>query len=105
MRSGRSRPSLGERAAGSGIAGGGEGPDRPVRPPDGTPARGRSGAGRHCWVTDPPEWPGTWPGLLVEWRKGESGWEGRVVYAVPANGRDVLVEAWLPTPYLKAASG
>ncbi|MCW2901797.1 MAG: uncharacterized protein JWO67_4062 [Streptosporangiaceae bacterium] len=33
--------------------------------------------GRHCWVRDPPDAPGIWPGLLVEWRQREDGWHGR----------------------------
>ena len=31
-------------------------------------AAGDGGEGRHCWVRDPPEAAGVWPGLLVEWR-------------------------------------
>ena len=67
---------------------------------DGTPGEGRAGSrevsGRHCWVVDPPEGPGRWPGLLAEWRRAPDGlWEGRVVYAVAVRDRCVLVEGWL----------
>jgi hypothetical protein len=60
--------------------------------------------GRHCWVTrgagagDAGE---KRPGLLVEWRRGPEGWEGRVVYlSLAAPGRWVLSEEWLPAPWL-----
>ena len=71
--------------------------------PAGEPPSERRGGkpGRHCWVTDPPEWPGTWPGLLVEWRQQAGGWHGRVAYTVPGARGPVLVEAWLPAEQLK----
>ncbi len=74
-------------------------PARPARP---APAarRGASG-GRHCWVRDPPDAPGIWPGLLVEWRQREDGWHGRVAYTVAGAHGPVLVEAWLPADRLK----
>ncbi|RBY89104.1 hypothetical protein DQ244_15200 [Blastococcus sp. TBT05-19] len=91
MNRGRSGRSLGDRAASSGI---------PVdRAPD--PAPAADDEGRHCWVRDPPETPGTWPGLLVEWRRGDDGWQGRVVYTVPRARGPVLVEAWLPAARLE----
>ena len=38
---------------------------------------------RHCWVSDAADRAGVKrPGLLLEWRQGRTGWEGRVVYAV-----------------------
>jgi hypothetical protein len=94
MRSSGSRLSLGERAAGSGV-----GPSAP----QGTPAdtSRRSEPGRHCWVVDPPEWPGTWPGLLVEWRQQAGGWHGRVAYTVTGPHGPVLVETWLPADRLR----
>ena len=92
MRGGRSRPSLGERAAQSGVG--------PAVPSDPVPRR-RTEAGRHCWVVDPPEWPGTWPGLLVEWRQRADGWHGRVAYTVGGPHGPVLVEAWLPADRLQ----
>jgi hypothetical protein len=64
---------------------------------------------RHCWVAggidggiDALSTAGvTRPGLLVEWRAGESGWEGRVVYAAQLRaGVWVLVEEWLPATLL-----
>ena len=92
QRGGSSRPSLGERAANSGVPG--------AEQDDAAP-RARSEAGRHCWVTDPPEWPGTWPGLLVEWRQQASGWQGRVAYTVTGPHGPTLVESWLPAARLE----
>ena len=94
MRTGRSRPSLGERAQQSGV-----GPP-PVDEPAAAP-RARGEAGRHCWVHDPPEWPGTWPGLLVEWRQHADGWHGRVTYTVTGPHGPVLIESWLPAARLE----
>ena len=73
-------------------------------PVDVAPATVRAVVQRHCWVTDPPEWPGRWPGLLVEWRQaaGTGAWEGRVLYVTtPRPGVSVVVEAWLPAPRLR----
>lgn len=108
MQRGGSRPSLGERAADSGVPGAGAAHEtapvprpaaRPAAQPGGRPAA-RPG-GRHCWVHDPPEWPGTWPGLLVEWRQRPDGWHGRVTYTVGGPHGPVLVEAWLPADRLE----
>src|SRR3954465_15592907 len=79
-------------------------PAPPPEPPPGPPPGRRpagAGHGRHCWVHDPPDAPGTWPGLLVEWRQREDGWQGRVAYAVVGEHGPVLVEAWLPAERLK----
>jgi len=80
---GRGGRSLSERAAASGVA-----------PPT-------SAEGRHCWVHDPPEAPGSWPGLLVEWRPHPDGWQGRVAYTVRGQHGPTLVEAWLPASRLE----
>ncbi len=96
MHRGSSRPSLGERAADSGV--------RPAGPPPtaAPPPRPRhEDAGRHCWVHDPPGASGRLPGLLVEWRQRPGGWQGRVAYAVPGPHGPVLVEAWLPAGSLQ----
>jgi hypothetical protein len=92
MYQGRSGRSLGERAADSGVRP--ELPPRPAEPHDVTD-------GRHCWVHDPPDGPGTWPGLLVEWRRSGEGWQGRVVYTVVGATGSRLVEAWLPAARLE----
>ena len=96
MTPGRSGRSLGERAANSG-----------VRPSEPSPAA-RLGAavpdpveGRHCWVRDPPQAAGTWPGLLVEWRQEAGAWQGRVVFAVAGPHGPTLVEAWLAAERLQ----
>jgi hypothetical protein len=68
---------------------------RPSADEDGCP-------GRHCWVSDAADQAGIKrPGLLLEWRQGRSGWEGRVVYAVQlrANGW-ASVEEWVPAGLL-----
>jgi hypothetical protein len=39
--------------------------------------------GRHCWVIDSPGHPGRWPGVLLEWRRTERGWDGLVAYVIP----------------------
>ncbi|WP_346623358.1 hypothetical protein [Blastococcus montanus] len=65
------------------------------------PAAGAGGEGRHCWVHDPPDSPGTWPGLLVEWRQRAGAWQGRVAYTVAGPHGPALVEAWLPAAGLE----
>ena len=97
MQRGRHGGSLADRAARSGV-GPPAPPDEPARPPS-RPAGAEHG--RHCWVRDPPDAPGTWPGLLVEWRQREDGWHGRVAYTVVGGNGPVLVEAWLPAEQLK----
>ncbi len=99
MHRGRSRPSLGERAAGSGV--GAAVPSVSAPPDPGPPSPPRDDPGRHCWVHAPPGAAGTVPGLLVEWRQQPGGWQGRVAYAVPGPHGPVLVEAWLPAGSLQ----
>jgi hypothetical protein len=108
MLPGRSGRSLGERAANSGIRTGlPSGSDRPLTGDVGQPeavdatAAGSGGEGRHCWVRDPPEATGTWPGLLVEWRHRSGAWQGRVAYTVAGPHGPVLVETWLPAARLE----
>jgi hypothetical protein len=71
--------------------------------------RVRGGAGthdecpaRHCWVAGGVDDAGVKrPGLLVEWRACDTGWEGRVVYvALLRAGIWALVEEWLPATLL-----
>jgi hypothetical protein len=90
MHSGRGRRSLGERAAESGVAASAV-----------FAAAGDGGEGRHCWVRDPPEFPGTWPGLLVEWRQRAGSWQGRVAYTVTGPHGPALIETWLPAARLE----
>jgi hypothetical protein len=60
------------------------------------------GAARHCWVADAVDGLGVErPGLLLEWRQGPTGWQGRVVYAAqPRPGRWVSVEEWVDATLL-----
>ena len=100
MLPGRSGRSLGERAASSGV----QPPPPPARellPSEVTSSSPGAGEGRHCWVRDPPETPGTWPGLLVEWRQRNGTWQGRVAYTVTGPHGPALVEAWLPAARLE----
>jgi hypothetical protein len=112
MHPGRSGRSLGERAANSGVHSELSGPPsreglstRPARSPEpdpgGVPAVGDGGEGRHCWVRNPPDAPGIWPGLLVEWRQRGGSWQGRVAYTVAGPHGPALVEAWLPAARLE----
>jgi len=56
---------------------------------------------RHCWVAEADRHGVKRPGLLVEWRAGPGGWEGRVVYAASLRpGAWCLVEEWLPASRL-----
>jgi hypothetical protein len=61
-------------------------------------ADGRAGCpARHCWVTAPVDGGAPRPGLLLEWRRGDRGWEGRVAYAAELRAdRWGAVEEWLP---------
>ena len=95
MHRGSSRPSLGERAADSGVR-----PSAPA-PQPAPPPRPQPDTGRHCWVQAPPGATGPVPGLLVEWRQRAGGWQGRVAYAVPGPHGPVLVEAWFPAGALE----
>jgi hypothetical protein len=57
---------------------------------------------RHCWVADAVDGHGVKrPGLLLEWRMAETGWQGRVVYAAQVRpGRWALVEEWVAAAML-----
>ena len=58
----------------------------PGRSPEPTPGRLSGGRGRRHGAAllgrNPPGSPGIWPGLLVEWRQRDGGWQGRVAYTV-----------------------
>jgi hypothetical protein len=60
--------------------------------------RGQAPARRHCWATDE---HGRLLGLLLEWRRTVSGWQGRVVRPVLEDGCWVVVEEWLPAELLE----
>ena len=55
---------------------------------------------KHCWVTDA---NGRLPALLLEWRRTESGFQGRVVRPVRQDGAWIVVEEWLPAGLLDPA--
>jgi hypothetical protein len=115
---GRAGRSLSERAASSGVipppspvassqaapsqaAPSQAAPLQPSSPQPASPLASDSGEGRHCWVHDPPDSPGIWPGLLVEWRQRTEGWQGRVAYTVTGPHGPALVETWIPAARLE----
>lgn len=55
---------------------------------------------RHCWVVDYPDRGDRWPGILMEWRREESGWRGLAVVAVPGALGTIL---WVPSANLRPA--
>lgn len=56
---------------------------------------------KHCWVSDR---HGRLPGLLLEWRCTESGYQGRVVRPVHEGDTGwILVDEWLPAELLEPA--
>ena len=55
---------------------------------------------KHCWVSDE---HGRLPGLLLAWRRTESGFQGRVVRPVPDADGWVVVDEWLPADRLSPA--
>jgi hypothetical protein len=97
MTPGRGGRSLGERAAASGVPATAAITQAEVA----YAAAGDGGEGRHCWVRDPPDAPGIWPGLLVEWRQRDGAWQGRVAYTVTGPHGPALVETWLPAARLE----
>jgi hypothetical protein len=97
----RSGPTLAER----GLLPTRLGPPPPLAATADRERRGHAVVARHCWVAGPPDCPGRWAGLLVEWRQEpDSGrWAGRVVYVVDDAGRSVLVETWVDADHLTPA--
>lgn len=62
---------------------------------------GRASAIKHCWVTGLHR---RLPALLLEWRRTEAGFQGRVIHPVmEADGGWVVVEEWLPAAVLDPA--
>jgi hypothetical protein len=55
---------------------------------------------KHCWVSDR---YGRLPALLLEWRRTESGFQGRVVRPVYEDEGWIVVEEWLPAVFLEPA--
>lgn len=55
---------------------------------------------KHCWVSDE---HGRLPGLLLAWRRTESGFQGRVVRPVPDADGWVVVDEWLAAERLSPA--
>ena len=69
------------------------------RPP--TTATGPEHPGRHCCVSVPVDGSRPRPGLLLEWRRAEHLWEGRVVYVAQLRaGRWATVGEWIPAELL-----
>jgi hypothetical protein len=69
-------------------------PGTPGRHGNPDPAPPRPKAARHVWVLDG---SARWPGLLLEWRRGDARWLGRVAYGVDkglTSASAELREAW-----------
>ena len=67
-------------------------------------ARGLDQPARHCWILVPVDGSGPRPGLLLEWRRSGTGWEGRVVYAAQLRpGRWAWVEEWIAAGLVRTA--
>jgi hypothetical protein len=72
-----------------------------VKPPGGYAGPRPVPAIKHCWVTDLHD---RLPALLLEWRRTEAGFQGRVIHpVVRVDGGWVVVEAWLPATVLDPA--
>ena len=70
----------------------------PPREPDTPRAARPPSTVKHCWVTDR---HGRLPGLLLEWRRVASGWQGRVVRPALEADAWIVVEEWLPAELLE----
>jgi hypothetical protein len=78
--------------------------DRPVAGPGARPAAPRrSQRARHCWVDSATGDEVAHPGLVIEWRKSESGWSALVTYVVDDEGSAVVVTQWLDGALLRPA--
>lgn len=51
---------------------------------------------RHVWAALP---RGTFPGVLLEWRKRDGSWQARVALAIDDDGG--LLVRWLPASHLR----
>jgi len=78
-------------------------PQRPPEdPPEATPRE--PCPARHVWVALPVDATEARPGLLLEWRRVEHRWEGRVVYLAELRpGRWSVVEEWIAAELLTPA--
>ena len=73
--------------------------ERAAGPSTVAPADLRRSPARHCLV-------GGEPSLLVEWRRGRGGWEGRVLSVVWLDGTGwVTLERWLPAAEIAPVPG
>lgn len=65
---------------------------------DGTGQRGHA-APRHVWVRFGSQ---ACPGVLLNWRRGRSGWEAYVMYATGGGTSSVTVtQQWLPAAHVR----
>jgi hypothetical protein len=84
---------LAERSARSGLGARDEQPRRSPAP-----------QARHCWVVDAPVSPGRWPGVLLEWRRGTRGGQGRAVWVADDDDGPVLLQSWVDAAHLATAA-
>jgi hypothetical protein len=76
----------------------------PESRPEPGPERRDPCPARHVHVSLPVDATEARPGLLLEWRKVEHRWEGRVVYLAELRpGRWSLVEEWIAAELLTPA--
>ena len=74
-----------------------------TRPLPTPPPPGSLGPARvHCYVQGPPEAPGWWPAVLVQWRRQGERWAAQVA-DVAAGDEPVLVVAWVDAGQLRPA--
>lgn len=61
-------------------------------------------APRHCWIDGCPELPpGRRAGLLLEWRRTDSGWLGRVIVALDGTEGPAVLTLWVRSEHLRPA--
>ena len=79
-------------------------PEPPEPAPDPTPESRGPCPARHVYLSLPVDATEARPGLLLEWRRAEHRWEGRVVYLAELRpGRWSLVEEWIAAELLTPA--
>ncbi len=87
------------------VTGPGSPPAGPREDPTGEQGARTECPARHCWVTAPVDRGAPRPGLLLEWRRGDRGWEGRVAYAAQLRPeRWSAVEEWLPADVVSSVA-
>jgi hypothetical protein len=83
------------------------GGDRPAPAPqyaDAAAPADRPQLPQHCWVLDAPETPpGQWPGILLGWARGSSGWIVLALIAAQGDHGMITMQAWVEAEHLQQA--